>query len=415
MVKDEEKIEVVPSCPSSLRVACDDRPSATADGVVCFAGVDWWYHNRGHSECQVMKRLARHFPVLWVNSIGMRAPAPGKTELPLRRYLRKFRSTLKGLKRDPESGMWVYSPLFVPRYSQRWVEFNGWLLNAQVRWLCRRLGIRRPSAWVTVPTAVGAVERGQWAASVFNRSDEFSKFPEADGQLIASLEQRLLRGCDRVLYVNRLLMAREAAQCRRADYLGHGVDFDHFAIPRRPASPAEVPAECRDLPRPIVGYYGALDDYLIDKELLIKTARAIPHGTLLLIGPKAMDTASLEAEPNVRYLGPIPYDRLPRYARLFDVGLMPWLDNEWIASCNPIKLKEYLALGFPIVSQRFPELEPYEDLVLHAGNHASFIAQLQRALGEPSESRDVERRRAAVRGESWDALSTRTAGILALR
>jgi len=401
------------SCKSeSVAVASDPEPRQTADGVVCFAGVDWWYHNRGHSECQIMKRLARHYPVLWVNSIGMRAPAPGKTELPLRRYLRKFRSTLKGLRRDPDCGMWVYSPIFVPRYSPRWVEFNGRLLTTQVRWLCRGLGIRHPSVWVTVPTAVGAVERGRWARAVFNRSDEFSKFPEANGRLIASLEQRLLRNCDRVLYVNRSLLNREAAVCRRADYLGHGVDFEHFAIPR-PATEQEPP-ECRGLPRPIVGYYGALDDYLIDKELLIKVARAIPRGTLVLIGPKAMDTALLEAEPNIRYLGPIPYDRLPRYARLFDVGLMPWLDNDWIASCNPIKLKEYLAMGFPVVSTRFPELEPYEHLVYAASDHASFLAQLHRAMEESDDARSAERRRDAVRGDSWDALATKAAQMLGL-
>src|SRR5689334_10431355 len=83
-----------------------------SDGVVCFAGVDWWYHNRGHSECQIMRRLARRAPVLWVNSLGMRVPRPGRSDLLIRRYYRKLKSTLKGLRRDP-SGMWVYSPLFV--------------------------------------------------------------------------------------------------------------------------------------------------------------------------------------------------------------------------------------------------------------------------------------------------------------
>ena len=75
--------------------------SATAnepsDSIVAFGGIDWWYHNRGHSECQILKRLADEMPVLWINSIGMRAPSPGKTELPMNRYIRKLKSTLKDM------------------------------------------------------------------------------------------------------------------------------------------------------------------------------------------------------------------------------------------------------------------------------------------------------------------------------
>ncbi len=75
-----------------------------------------------------------------------------------------------------------------------------------------------------------------------------------------------------------------------------------------------------------------------------------------MIGPKAMDISRLQAEPNVVYLGPVQYAKLPAYAAQFNVALMPWLQNEWIKGCNPIKLKEYLALGFPVVAMRFPEL-----------------------------------------------------------
>ena len=41
------------------------------------------------SKTHLMRLLARNNRVLWVNSIGMRAPTPGKSELVLRRYIRK--------------------------------------------------------------------------------------------------------------------------------------------------------------------------------------------------------------------------------------------------------------------------------------------------------------------------------------
>ncbi len=380
-----------------------------ADGVVCFAGVDWWYHNRGHSECQIMRRLASRATVLWINSIGMRLPTREKTELTGRRYIRKARSMLKGLRRD-ESGMWVYTPLFLPRYDERAVAINGALLRAQAAALQRLLGIRRPSAWLTIPTAIAAVEKGRWQTVVFNRSDDFSRFPEADGAFIRGLERRCLARAEHTLYVNRELFDRERGEAHDARWLGHGVDFSHFAA-AYPPTPGSCPDILRDLPRPLVGFYGALDNYTVDLDLMIKVARSLKQGTMVVIGPQAMDIGRLVAEPNVRWFPPIPYADVPKHAAQFDVALMPWLDNEWIRGCNPIKLKEYLAIGFPIVSIRFGELQRYENVVHAASGHEEFIAAVHRALSERDPSM-IERRRATVLGDSWDALSEKVGDLL---
>jgi len=389
-------------------------PSAeTCDGIVCYAGVDWWYHNRGHSECQVMTRLARRLPVLWVNSIGMRTPVPGKTDIAWHRYARKLKSLTKGLRRDDESGMWVYSPLFVPRYTPRCVRFNGRFVAWQVARLCRRLKIEHPSVWVTVPTIAGAVERGRWVRCVFNRSDEFSAFPDADKNLIVPLERRLLELADTVIYVNEPLYERERSQCRHAVYLGHGVDFDRFAAARPLAGPRPAPPPAMThLPRPIVGFYGAMDDYRMDLALLIKLARRIAPGTLVMIGPKQMDLSRLEAEPNVTCIGQLPPAELPAYAAQFDVGIIPFLDNDFNRQCNPIKLKEYLTLAFPVVATRLPAFEPYERLITLAESHEPFLDAVDRILKQDDDPQLQKRCRNAVAGDSWDTIADRAAELL---
>jgi len=381
------------------------RTDGGADGVVCFAGIDWWYHSRGHSECQILRRLARKQPVLWINSIGMRTPRPGGTELALVRYGRKIRSTLKGLRRD-SSGMWVYSPLFLPRYSPRALAANGWALRQQIRVLLRLLGVRRPSVWVTVPTAAPAVLGLPWRRTVFNRSDDFSALPEVEGPLIRRLEHALLDRSDHVLYVNRGLFERERATVPGARLIDHGVDFEHFvgARPQPHETPPDPPSELRNLRRPVVGFYGGLNEYQIDLDLMIQCARRVPDGTLLLIGHRAMELDRLLREPNVRFLGPIPYADLPRYAAQFDVGSMPWQQNQWIEGCNPIKLKEYLALGFPVVSMHFPMLEPYRGLVRMARGREAFLTELDAALAD-RDAAAAAARRASVRESSWDALA----------
>jgi glycosyltransferase involved in cell wall biosynthesis len=329
----------------------------------------------------------------------------------LSRYLRKLRSTLCGLRRD-NSGMWVYSPIFVPRYTGGAIDLNGTLLAAQTSLLCRLLGIRRPAAWITLPTAVGAVARGSWTSVVVNRCDDFSAFPEIDTGQVRSLERRLLAVADHALYASQVLLEREVTLTRDAVYFGHGVDFEHFAAPRVAAG-ARPPEALRNVPRPIVGFYGALDDYTWDLELMIKLARHVAHGTVVVIGRRAMDISRLLDEPNVRYLGPIPYAELPAYARCFDVSVLPKIRNDFVLASNPIKLKEYLALGAPIVTTRFPAVDPYEDLLYVGDCHADFLRNVDLALADKSLD-NIRRRRQAVARDSWDALADRAARFLDL-
>ena len=81
-----------------------DTPLRRFDGIICFGGEDWWYHNRGHYDMQMMGRLSEHMPVLYVNSIGMRTPSPTEGRMFLHRVRRKLRSIRRGLvEQDSES------------------------------------------------------------------------------------------------------------------------------------------------------------------------------------------------------------------------------------------------------------------------------------------------------------------------
>jgi hypothetical protein len=93
--------------PPTPRARADSGP---CDGVLWFGNVDWWYHNRGHSSVRMSIRLARRVPTVYVNSIGMRMPVPGQTEVAWKRYARKLKSLTKGLRRDRDTGLWVCSP-----------------------------------------------------------------------------------------------------------------------------------------------------------------------------------------------------------------------------------------------------------------------------------------------------------------
>jgi GT2 family glycosyltransferase len=405
-----------PAHRAALRALLSAAPPAepaTGRGYICFSAQDWWYHNRAHSDFQVMRRVAQHEPVLLVNSIGMRMPLPGRSHGSWRRITRKLRSIAMAVRHPlPDTpGFTVMTPLMLPFYGNTLLRrVNSWLVRAQVATVARALRLQRPVLVVTLPTAWDVARAMPRRALVFNRSDKHSAFEEADQQVIRDLEEQLLRRADRVFYVSSALLAEDAPIVGdRAVFLDHGVDTEHFRI--RP--PADEPADLRRIPRPRIGFFGGFDDYVVDVALLERVAKELPHAQLVLIGDATCSMDALVAHDNVHWLGFRPYEDIPRYGSGFDVALMPWLDNEWIQSCNPIKLKEYLALGLPVVTTYYPQVEPYRHLVHVAADAADFVRLVERALAAGAGG--AAQRRAAVADTTWDAVATRLRTACALR
>ncbi|MET8047227.1 glycosyltransferase [Streptosporangium sp. NPDC005286] len=402
----------IPPAREAAPPAREEVPVQKADspGYVCFSAQDWWYHNRAHSDFQLMRSIAAHRKVLVVNSIGMRMPTPGRSTQVLRRVGRKLRSVAMLVRRPLRElpGFYVMSPLPLPFYGSPLARrVNALLVRAQVLAVSRALGLHRPVIMVTIPTAWDVVRPMRRQALVFNRSDRHSSFPESDRPTIEALERGLLERSDHVLYVSTALMDEERRMTGdRAYFLDHGVDTDHFR--RRPES--EQPADIRAIPGPRVGFFGALDDYLVDFDLLERIAGELPDVSLVLIGDATVPMERLTRHPNVHWLGFRPYETIPGYGSGFDVAIMPWLDNPWIKHSNPIKLKEYLALGLPVVSTDFQELVNYADRVRIAASGDLFLDAVRATLREGG-PRPADDLRGSVLGASW---SSRAAQLMAL-
>ena len=373
------------------------RPSADAEGFIWFAAQDWWYHNQAHSDFQLMREVARTRPVLVVNSLGLRVPRPGTSTHVARRIARKLRSMTKLLRRPLAElpNFHVLTPVMLPSYGDgRLAKLNARLIRFQVRLAARLAGLPpRVPIGVTIPTAWPVVAQMERSGLVFNRSDLHSAFPEADGEWVESLEKELLANSDHVLYVSHELMKKDVPLVGdRGFFIDHGADLDHFAR-SGPTHP-----DIADIPAPRIGFFGGLDDYVVDMALLLQCAQELPEASLVLIGDATCPMDEFTALPNVHWLGFRPYADIPGLGRGFDVALMPWLDNEWIRFANPIKLKEYLALGLPVVSTEYPEVDAYRELISVAGNGAEFVALVRRALAEPG---DAQARVEFVQPFSW--------------
>ena len=367
--------------------------------VLCFGGEDWWYHNRAHVDMQLMRRMATRGTTLYVNSLVMQKPRLQEGRLFVQKLIRKVRSISSGL-RPSDAGFWVYSPFSFPVHHIKGAcELNVALLQGQLELVMRKLGQKRPLIWVACPPACPTALRLRKGALVYQRTDRFEEFPGVDSQLVAGYDTTMKREADLTLFVNQTLYEEEQDQCRRAIYLDHGVDFETFSQAEQDKT---IPKDIADLSGPIVGFFGGIAPHTTDMKLIREVVDQLPDLPFVFVGstPPEFD-ADMSTRPNVRLVGKKDYEEIPHYGKRFSVAIMPWNKNRWIAACNPIKLKEYLALGKPIVSTPFRELCNYDGLVYTAQDSRQFADQIRRALREDSPEK-IAARRNRVREHAWD-------------
>ncbi|MFG0257230.1 MAG: glycosyltransferase [Phycisphaerales bacterium JB043] len=363
------------------------------DGVICFGGEDWWYHNRGHFDMQMMRELSNDVPVLYVNSLGMRVPRVGEGVMFLRRVTRKLRSMLRGFVRVRD-GFGVCSPISFPgtlgmRLSRR-------LLPGQIVRCARKMGITRPLVWVACPPGAEVVDSLDPVGLVYQRTDRYEEYDNVDVEKIRSYDSTLKNRADVTVFCARMLHEQEATQCADTEFIDHGVDYETFASA---GADTHEPDDVREIDRPRAGFIGGIDASTFDSELFVEAARSLPDVSFVMVGACSLPDGWCPLE-NVHFLGQKPYEQVASYMASCDVLLMPWNRSEWIRACNPVKLKEYLAVGRPIVSTSFPELDHYAGFVRVGDGAAAFANEIREALEERP---DIDAMRARVERETWHA------------
>jgi glycosyltransferase involved in cell wall biosynthesis len=373
-----------------------DRTSALGGLPVVYFGNDWGAENRTSSH-HIARRLAMRTRVLYVDSPGLRAPQASARDLSKLR--RKLAQALRPAARV-DGELWRCTGPQLPW--RRWPAV-GWLNRRFAAWAVRRAmreaGITRCVLWFAVPHPGFLAGRLGESLVVYYCIDDYAAHPGVDTAAIEAADEALTRSADRVFVAPPALVAAKRALNPTAVYSPHGVDVELFRRAEREDTP--VPETARALPGPVVGYFGSIADW-IDVELVAHAARSRPDWSFLMVGHVSTDVGPLRGLPNVHLVGPQPYEALAGWAKAFDVAIIPYRMNRQVLNANPLKLREYLATGRPIVAVPNPEILKFAEHVRLAQDAGSFVSALDAAIAE----RDPVARSAriaAVADTTWEA------------
>lgn len=383
---------IAPTTQPSPQIGTASRPLVGRD-MLCFSH-DWT--GDPLSKTHLMRLLARDNRILWVNSIGYRTPSLG-SKRDLRRIVQKLKAATESVS-EVEKNLFVFSPISLPAFgSRRILAFNARLLRWQVRRAMRKLRFRDPVNWVFNPAAgILAGNLGE-AEIVYYCVDEYTAFKGVDTESLRVIEQALLERADLVVVSAEKLLQTKRSRHAPTVLVRHGVDFEHFSSALK--SDTVVPDEIARLPGPVIGYFGLIADDWVDVPLLVHVARSFPSGSLVLIGKSTMDVSALEREPNVHLLGRKPYSSLPAYCKGFDVALIPFPVTEVTLNANPLKAREYLAAGLPVISTPIPEVEVLGQCLI-GRTPEEFVTRIREAATNPGPQGDRSRQ---MKSEGWSA------------
>jgi len=358
-------------------------------GFIVFSD-DWGRHP---SSCQhIFKRIYRKYPVVWVNTIGMKLPQLSSYDIG--RILEKFRTWFFSKRvRRVHKNLVIYNPFMLPFPNLSPIRnLNRYFLVHGLRDIIKKFQIE-PILVTTIPIVTDVVDLLPFKKKVYYRVDDFTRWPGLMHRTLENYEEELLKKVDVLIASSRNLIP--SGFQGKVYVVEHGVDFDHFSQ----VDLEELPNRISHISTPIIGYFGLLDER-VDYELIVKIAEKEPAWNIVLIGRRMVDLEGLDKFKNIHLIGEVEYTELPFFIKAFSVCFLPYRQDRSTISISPLKLKECLATGKPVVGTEIPALKASRKY-LYLGNEVDgIITAIKTALEEdPSK---VRSRQEAVKTESWE-------------
>jgi glycosyltransferase involved in cell wall biosynthesis len=213
------------------------------------------------------------------------------------------------------------------------------------------------------------------------------------------IEAQHMKKADLVVANSTYLAALARKHNPNSFYVGQGCDvtlFDSRLI-------KSIPDDISCIPKPVIGYIGALLSLRLDIQVLEYIAESRSDWNIVLVGPEdnAFKTSRLHQLKNVHFLGNKTGNELPSYLQQFDTAINPQVLSPVTIGNYPRKIDEYLAMGKPTVATKTEAMSVFADYVYLAENKEEYITCIEKALQEDNEQLHHEREQFA-RQHTWE-------------
>lgn len=383
---------------------------------------DWGRHP---SSCQhLFLRIIPQVQVIWVNTIGLRTP---------RFNLHDFKRTMQVIHAwiRPHAGIrtrsldrtrqianggstpsasnavfpYIVNPVMWPSFQgPTSTALNHHLLSGAVHEALRHVAPgKHPILVSTSPIVPGLFRDHVFKRKIYYCVDDFTHWHGINGPAMHRLEQQTLHACDLMIATSTSILDTRSPHAKASTLLTHGVDLAHFSG----ASP-DPDSPLAALPHPIVGMFGVFDQR-VDGQALKAAARLSPQASFVVLGPVVdRQPGEFHDVPNLRFYGAVPYADLPGHVAHFDLCILPYVVDASTWNINPLKLKEYLATGKPVIASPLPEairLAAYLTLAAPDAFPQAVASALAMIDAGPAAQSDAAHTRLAdfLHSESWEA------------
>lgn len=388
----------------------DERsPLQSHPPLMVFAD-DWGRHPS--SSQHLIKELLVRREVIWVNTIGTRPPR--LDWVTVRRGMEKLRHWLFSGRPSPvphsderpssnpqPRALRVLNPRMWPSFrTSASRHLNRLLLTRALQPIASSCA-SPPVVISTLPLMADLVGRFPATRWVYYCVDDFSVWPGLDGSTMRKMELELVAKVDVAIAASEQLQSHLASLGKPAHLLTHGVDLDFWQAAPSTVSPPAWLEELNGAKEPFIVFWGVIDRRL-DLEFIRRLGESLERGILLLVGPQDNPDPVLFQLSRVRIAPALPYQQLPALARQAAVFIAPYADLPVTRAMQPLKLKEYLATGKPVVIRKLPATESWGDCADVCADAATFAQAVQQRLasGVPPEQQQARTR---LMSESWEA------------
>ncbi|MDC0498907.1 YdcF family protein [Alphaproteobacteria bacterium] len=345
--------------------------------------------------------LSKKNNVLFVENTGVRSPRIKDVKRIRERFKNWIKST--GGFRQYKEKLLIYYPIIIPLpYSLIIKKINQFLILRSIKkWLkIHNSGNLILITFIPSPLSISLIEKISPNVLIYYCANQMSGHNKEHNKLL-KWENKLLHKSDSVFVISELLKENALKYNKNVKKFPGGVEFERY---EEAFNATYLPEKIKNLKEPIVGYIGAITE-IFDMKLVEYVVSHNTDYTFIFIGPRFIDCSKLSNNKNVILLDQINKDELPYFMKKFNVGIIPYVVNDFTNNVYSSKLNEYLSLGIPVVSTNLHEISHFnlinQNVIDVAFDEVSFSNYIKKNIQYINQDLKVIRRNVA-KSNSWE-------------